>query len=454
MASVVYETGLCDASGVEAGLTKEIRQSHGRGRTAHNLSSSSLRKKSDNSLVSKVRCRVLRNLLTNLQEVLLGTKLFVLFLAVPLAFVAQNWRFGRTWVFALSLLGLIPLAERLSFLTEQISFYTGPTVGGLLNATCGNATELIIALFALHMGKIEVVKLSLVGSILSNLLLVLGTSFFCGGLVNLSKEQRFDRKQADANTALLLLGALCHMLPLMLRYTVNSDEGSFTAPTLAFSRATSIVMLAAYVAYLFFQLKTHGHLFKPQEENDTDDTVSDAESVIGFTTAIAWLVGMTILIAVLSQYAVCTIEAASESWGLSTSFISVILLPIIGNAAEHAGAIIFALKNKLDITLGVTLGSATQISMFVVPLSVIMAWIMGMQMDLDFKLLETGSLVGSILITLFSLRDGTSHYLKGFVLVLAYLVIGACFFVLRTPSDHANGVNLNAIPTISSIMVA
>ncbi|XP_028555107.1 vacuolar cation/proton exchanger 1a isoform X2 [Dendrobium catenatum] len=420
MASVVYETGLCDASGVEAGLTKEIRQSHGRGRTAHNLSSSSLRKKSDNSLVSKVRCRVLRNLLTNLQEVLLGTKLFVLFLAVPLAFVAQNWRFGRTWVFALSLLGLIPLAERLSFLTEQISFYTGPTVG----------------------------------SILSNLLLVLGTSFFCGGLVNLSKEQRFDRKQADANTALLLLGALCHMLPLMLRYTVNSDEGSFTAPTLAFSRATSIVMLAAYVAYLFFQLKTHGHLFKPQEENDTDDTVSDAESVIGFTTAIAWLVGMTILIAVLSQYAVCTIEAASESWGLSTSFISVILLPIIGNAAEHAGAIIFALKNKLDITLGVTLGSATQISMFVVPLSVIMAWIMGMQMDLDFKLLETGSLVGSILITLFSLRDGTSHYLKGFVLVLAYLVIGACFFVLRTPSDHANGVNLNAIPTISSIMVA
>ncbi|KAL0909207.1 hypothetical protein M5K25_020054 [Dendrobium thyrsiflorum] len=146
--------------------------------------------------------------------------------------------------------------------------------------------------------------------------------------------------------------------------------------------------------------------------------------------------------------------AASESWGLSTSFISVILLPIIGNAAEHAGAIIFALKNKLDITLGVTLGSATQISMFVVPLSVIMAWIMGMQMDLDFKLLETGSLVGSILITLFSLWDGTSHYLKGFVLVLAYLVIGACFFVLRTPSDHANGVNLNASPTISSIVVA
>ncbi|PKA47087.1 Vacuolar cation/proton exchanger 1a [Apostasia shenzhenica] len=447
------EAGLIKPGSVRGGLGKEMRHGHGR-RTAHNMSSSSLRKKSDLSLVSKVRCGILRNVLANLQEIFLGTKLFVLFPAVPLAIIAQSCGFGRAWVFALSLLGLTPLAERVSFLTEQIAFYTGPTVGGLLNATCGNATELIIALFALHKGKIDVVKHSLIGSILSNLLLVLGTSLFCGGLVNLRKEQSYDRKQADVNTSLLLLGALCHVLPLLFRYAVNGSEHNASySPAVLLSRVCSIVMLAAYIAYLFFQLKTHRQLFESQEEDDdNDDVVAQDEAVVGFPCALAWLVGMTVVIAVLSEYVVGTIEAASESWGISVSFISIILLPIVGNAAEHAGAIIFALRNKLDITLGVSLGSATQISMFVVPLSVIVAWIIGIQMDLDFKLLETGSLVLSILLVSSALQDGSSHYLKGFVLLLAYLVIGACFFVLKTPSDQGNGVS--AIPSISNIRQA
>ncbi|KAI0499259.1 hypothetical protein KFK09_020162 [Dendrobium nobile] len=448
------EAGLIKPGSVGSGLSKEMR--HGHGRTAHNMSSSSLRKKSDLTLVSKVRWEMLRNFLANLQEIFLGTKLFVLFPAVPLAIVAQSFGLGRAWVFTLSLLGLTPLAERVSFLTEQIAFYTGPTVGGLLNATCGNATELIIALFALYKGKIDVVKFSLIGSILSNLLLVLGTSLFCGGIINLRKEQTFDRKQADVNTSLLMLGALCHMLPLMFRYAVSSGEhiGS-SSPTLTLSRVCSIVMLVAYIAYLFFQLKTHRQLFESQEEDeDNDDVVSEDEAVIGFPSALAWLVGMTIVIAILSEYVVGTIEAASNSWGISVSFISIILLPIVGNAAEHAGAIIFALRNKLDITLGVSLGSATQISMFVVPLSVIVAWIMGIQMDLDFRLLETGALVVSILLTSFALQDGSSHYLKGFVLLLSYIVIGACFFVLGSPPGNGNGVNVNSIPAIFSTVEA
>ncbi|KAL0912559.1 hypothetical protein M5K25_018540 [Dendrobium thyrsiflorum] len=427
------EAGLIKPSSVGSGLSKETR--HGHGRTAHNMSSSSLRKKSDLTLVSKVRWEILRNFLANLQEIFLGTKLFVLFPAVPLAIVAQSFGFGRAWVFTLSLLGLTPLAERVSFLTEQIAFYTGPTVGGLLNATCGNATELIIALFALYKGKIDVVKFSLIGSILSNLLLVLGTSLFCGGIINLREKQTFDRKQADVNTGLLMLGALCHILPLMFRYAASSGEHILsTSPALTLSRVCSIVMLFAYIAYLFFQLKTHRQLFEsPEEDEDNDDVVSEDEAVIGFPSALAWLVGMTIVIAILSEYVVGTIEAASNSWGISVSFISIILLPIVGNAAEHAGAIIFAIRNKLDITLGVSLGSATQISMFVVPLSVIVAWIMGIRMDLDFRLLETGALVLSILLTSFALQDGSSHYLKGFVLLLSYIVIGACFFVLGSP---------------------
>ncbi|KAK3206523.1 hypothetical protein Dsin_020569 [Dipteronia sinensis] len=405
-------------------------------KSAQNVSSSMVRKKSDPVLVpSNVRFRLFRQFLANLQEVVLGTKLALLFPAIPLAIVADSYKFGRPWIFALSLLGLTPLAERVSFLTEQIAYFTGPTVGGLLNATCGNATELIIALLALYQKKINVLKNSLLGSILSNLLLVLGSSLLCGGLANLRKEQRYDRKQADVNSLLLLLGLLCHMLPLMFRYASISTTEIFNADsTLQLSRASSIVMLLSYIGYIFFQLKTHRQIFESQEEDEEEEE----KAVIGFWSAFSWLVGMTVIIAVLSEYVVGTIEAASDSWGISVSFISIILLPIVGNAAEHAGSVIFAFKNKLDISLGVALGSATQISMFVVPSCVIIAWIMGISMDLDFNLLETGSLAFSIIITAFTLQDGTSHYMKGVVLCLCYIVIAACFFVDKIPQNTAN----------------
>ncbi|XP_050236361.1 vacuolar cation/proton exchanger 3-like [Mercurialis annua] len=404
-------------------------------KSAQNVSSSIMRKKSEPILVSGGRFQMLRDFLTNLQQVLLGTKLALLFPAIPLAIVADSYSFGRPWLFALSLLGLTPLAERVSFLTEQIAYFTGPTVGGLLNATCGNATELIIAIFALCQNKIHVLKYSLLGSILSNLLLVLGSSLLCGGLANMKKQQLYDRKQADVNSILLLLGLLCHMLPLMFRYAAGEEDiASSHYSTLELSRASSIVMLIAYLAYIFFQLKTHRQLFDTQDQ-ELEEGVEEEKAVIGFWSAFSWLVGMTLIIALLSEYVVGTIEAASESWGISVSFISIILLPIVGNAAEHAGSIIFAYKNKLDISLGVALGSATQISMFVVPLCVVIGWIMHVDMDLDFSLLETGSLAFTIIITAFTLQDGTSHYMKGVVLFLCYIVIAACFFVHKIPQN-------------------
>lgn len=353
--SPAAETWLLENGNIKP-LSKEMRHGHGRshGRTAHNVSSSSLRKKSDLTLVRKVPCAIIRDVLANVQEVILGTKLFVLFIAIPIAILAHYKNFGRSWVFGLSLLGLTPLAERVSFLTEQIAFFTGPTVGGLLNATCGNATELIIAIFALVQHKVDVVKYSLLGSILSNLLLVLGTSLFCGGIANLSKEQKYDRKQADVNSLLLLLGLLCHVLPLMFRYAGVGESPALTEQaTLQLSRVSCIIMLIAYFGYLIFQLWTHRQLFDAEAEENEDDDAEGEEAVLGFWSAFAWLVGMTILIALLSEFVVGTIEAASDSWGISVSFISVILLPIVGNAAEHAGAIIFAFKNKLDISLGV-----------------------------------------------------------------------------------------------------
>ncbi|KAK3019265.1 hypothetical protein RJ639_004214 [Escallonia herrerae] len=413
---------------MENGGLKDSSKEHRNGRTAHNMSSSLLRKRSDPKLLSRVRFRMLKEFLTNLQEVLTGTKLCVLFPAIPLAIAANHFSFGRTGNYnfycnGYKLIARHYLVDKLSnavyypfffvissYITKfkdkwhstPVQQYNLHAVGGLINATCGNATELIIALLALHKKKIQVVKFSLLGSIHSNLLLVLGTSLFFGGLANMKDEQRYDRRQADVNSLLLLFGLLCHALPLMFRYAVGPVT-STARPILQLSRASSTLMLLLYFAYILFQLKTHRQLFEADEEveGEGDD---DEKPVIGFWSAFIWLVLMTIVISILSEYVVGTIEAASESWDISMSFISIILLPIVGNAAEHAGSVIFALKNKLDISLGVALGSASQISAFVVPLCVIVAWIMGIDMDLDFSLLETGSVAFSIIITAFTLQ--------------------------------------------------
>ncbi|KAL5710283.1 Vacuolar cation/proton exchanger 3 [Ranunculus cassubicifolius] len=410
-------------------------------KTKRFMTSASLQYRSKTDIPVPIDC--VKQFLTNVHDVILGTKLSFLFLAIPLAIASHYFHFGHAYTFVLSLLALTPLAERVSFLTEQIAFYTGSTVGGLLNATCGNATELIIAIFALFQGKVDVVKYSLLGSILSNLLLVLGTSLFCGGIAHLKKEdkQRYDGTQANVNFLLLFLGLLCHMLPLMLRQTSGTDTLT-DSPILQMSRIISIVMLIAYVSYLFFQLRTHREIFEAHEVED--DHVAEAP-VIGFASAFAWLVGMTVIIALLSEFVVGTIEDASTSWGISVSFLSIILLPIVGNAAEHAGAIIFAYKDKLDISLGVALGSATQISIFVVPLVVTVAWIGGIRMDLDLNLLETGSLALSIVVTAFTLQDGKSHYMKGLILIFCYIVVAVCFFFVNTPLRNSDSFTMGSL---------
>ncbi|KAF1895580.1 hypothetical protein Lal_00041861 [Lupinus albus] len=430
------------------GLSREMRH----GRTAHNMSTSSLRKKSSLTLVSKIPFDWLRQIFVSFQEVILGTKLSILFIAVPLAIFAELYGLGRPWIFLFSLLGLTPLAERVSFLTEQIAYYTGPTVGGLLNATCGNVTELIIAIFALTSGQVAVVKYSLLGSILSNLLLVLGTSLFCGGIKNMNVEQKYDRRQADVNSLMLLLALLCHLLPLLFRYS-GPPIALTDVSSLQLSRAAAIVMLLSYFAYLVFQLFTHRQLFET-EEAEGDENDSEEEPAIGLWSGVVWLVLMTLIIALLSEFVVATIEAASDSWGLSVSFLSIILLPIVGNAAEHAGAIIFAFKNKLDISLGVALGSSTQIAMFAVPVCVIVAWIANIQMDLNFNVLETGSLAVAIITTAFTLQDGTSNYLKGLILLLCYIVIAACFFVQTSPSLNHAGVTNNTLQSATGAVLS
>ncbi|KAJ6980574.1 vacuolar cation/proton exchanger 2-like isoform X2 [Populus alba x Populus x berolinensis] len=327
-------------------------------------------------------------------------------------------------VFFLSLLGIIPLAERLGYATEQLAMYTGPTVGGLLNATFGNATELIIAIYALRNGMIRVVQLSLLGSILSNMLLVLGCAFFCGGLAS-----------AIVNSGLLLMAVMGLLFPAVLHFT--HTEVHYGKSELALSRFSSCIMLGVYAAYLFFQLKSRKDPYVPLSEDDSQNRENEGDNdetpEIGKWESVIWLLIMTAWISVLSEYLVDAIEGTSHAWNIPIAFIGVILLPIVGNAAEHAGAIMFAMKDKLDISLGVAIGSSTQISMFGIPFCVVVGWIMGKPMDLNFQLFETATLFITVIVVAFFLQEGSSNYFKGLMLILCYVIVAASFFVHEDP---------------------
>ncbi|KAJ8500819.1 hypothetical protein OPV22_011371 [Ensete ventricosum] len=382
----------------------------------------------------------------SLKIILFTSKINILMPCGPLAVVIHHVTEDQGWVFFLSLLGIIPLAERLGFATEQLALFTGPTVGGLLNATFGNATEMIISVHALKGGMIRVVQQSLLGSILSNMLLVLGCAFFCGGIVFMKKDQVFDKAAAVVNSGLLLMAVMGLLFPAVLHYT--HSEVHYGKSELALSRFSSCIMLVAYAFYLVFQLKGQNESYDRvneeggENEGGTDDDDDDDEvPEISKWEAIIWLAILTGWISVLSDYLVDAIQDASAAWNIPIAFISVILLPIVGNAAEHASAIMFAMKDKLDISLGVAIGSSTQISMFGIPFCVVVGWILGQPMDLNFQLFETASLFITVLVVAFMLQEGTSNYFKGLMLVLCYLIVAASFFVHVDPSPVFSAVD-------------
>ncbi|XP_003570912.2 putative vacuolar cation/proton exchanger 4 isoform X1 [Brachypodium distachyon] len=370
--------------------------------------------------------------------VLLKSKLNVL---IPCGFLAilVNYLTGNHgWVFPLTLLGIIPLAERLGFATEQLAFFTGPTVGGLLSATFGNATELIISIHALRIGKLRVVQQSLLGSILSNLLLVLGCAFFSGGVTCGKREQNFRKSDAVVSSGLLLMAVLGLLPPTVLHYTHSEVHSGKSG--LALSRFSSCIMLVAYACYIYFELSSSRHR-EESNEGRVDNVVNDNDGEapeISKWEAIAWLAILTTWISVLSDYLVDAIDGASKAWNIPVAFISVILLPIVGNAAEHTSAVMFAMKDKLDLSLGVAIGSSTQMSMFGIPFCVVIGWMMGQPMDLNFHLFETASLLMTVLVVAFLLQDGTSNCLKGLMLFLCYLIVAASFYVHSDQDPDGN----------------
>lgn len=374
-----------------------------------------------------------RYLKRSLGEMLLGTKINVLAPSIPICLIVSQLGFGHGYVFFFSLVGIAPLAERLGYVTEQLALHTGSTVGGLLNATFGNATELIVSLFAMRKGLIRVVQLSLLGSILSNMLLVLGCAFLFGGLKR--KEQRFNKTAALVSSGLLLMAVMGLMFPAVLQSTHTELHGRESE--LVLSRFSACVMLTAYACYLFFQLKSHAHLYDErhceeggeEEEAAGGEREEEEEDVLGLYGCIFWLAVLTALISVLSEYLVSAIEGAASAWQIPVVFISVVILPIVGNAAEHASAIIFACKDKLDISLGVAIGSSTQIAMFAIPFCVVVGWATGVDVDLNFHIFETATLLITVLVVAVLLQEGKANYFKGLMLVLSYLIVAASFFV-------------------------
>lgn len=374
--------------------------------------------------------------LSRTKVVFFSNKINLLVPCGPLAILVDLFTGHQGSVFLLSLLGTIPLAERLGWITEQLSFYTGPTVGGLLNATFGNATELIISIHAMKSGLLRVVQQSLLGSILSNMLLVLGSAFFIGGISHSNKQQVFNKANAEMNSGLLLMAVMGLMFPAVLH--VTHTELHYGKSELALSRFSSCVMLVAYAAYLIFQLKSQRNLYGTinEEESQADGSLVDEEAPeITKWESIIWLFILTMWISFLSEYLVNAIEGASVTLNIPVAFISVILLPIVGNAAEHASAIMFAMKDKLDISLGVAIGSSTQISMFGIPFCVVYGWFLGHPMDLNFQLFETATLFMTVLVVAFMLQEGTSNYFKGLMLLLCYMIVAASFFVHIDPES-------------------
>ena len=348
---------------------------------------------------------------------------------IPVAVVLELVHAEPTWVFLASALGVIPTAALMGRATEELAARSGPGIGGFLNVTFGNAPELIIALFALGAGLHEVVKASLVGSILGNILLVLGVSMLAGGLRR--DRQDFEPRAASAQALLLLLATVALIMPAIFELVQGPGLPSprdqaiaYPADVLSLSVGVAIVLLLSYAAGLLFSLKTHAHLFNPahDEEDHGGEPWTVRRSVVMLAIAGA-------AVGLMSEILVGSITEASESIGLSPFFVGIIVVAIVGNAAEHWVAVYFALRNKIDLSINIAVGSAAQIALFVAPVLVLASFAIGpFPMALVFNGFEIGAIFLAILIAQEVTQRGDSTWFEGLQLLAVYAVLGLTFY--------------------------
>ncbi len=358
------------------------------------------------------------------------SKLSLMLVFVPLAIYFNIYAHNAPMAFATSMAAIMPLAYLMGEATEQIALKTNDSIGGLLNATFGNAAEMIIAIFAVMAAAtaikagdeetaatmISVVQASLIGSILGNLLLVLGIAFVWGGIHH--KVQEFSGTQVGANGSLLFLAVIALILPTAYEFTGNGHEEAI----ITLSRITAVILLIMYGLFLLFQFRTHTELFATDGDHGE-------EPVMAKKQALTLLIGATIMVAWMAEIMVHSIQSAADEWGLPTLFIGVILLPLFGNAAEHFTAVSVAGKNKMDLCFSIAVGSSTQIAVFVAPAMVMLAWIINVPLTFQFGLFETLATFLAVLITNAIAADGKSNWLEGSMLLATYAILAVAFFL-------------------------
>ncbi len=321
-------------------------------------------------------------------------------------------------IFVASAAAIVPLAGLIGRSTEQLALHTGPRIGGLINATFGNVTELIIAFFLILDDKTQIVKASLTGSIIGNLLLVLGLSFLLGGLRH--KEQHYSANAASVHSTSLVLAVTGLLMPALFALGAS---GTDLLEREVVSATVAAVLMALYVAALVFTLVTHEHLFHVPDEGEAPAWSK--------RKAIGMLLLATGMVALMSEFLVGSLEPALADIGLSEFFVGLILIPIIGNAAEHSSAVMFALRNKVDVTLEIAIGSSTQIALFVAPALVFISLAVGHPMDFIFSTFEVAAVALSTILVFMISSDGRSNWLEGAQLMGAYVIMAISFFFVE-----------------------
>ncbi|KAJ5653689.1 hypothetical protein N7490_000692 [Penicillium lividum] len=393
-------------------------------------------------------------LASQLRATIFNSWINVLFFAAPVGIGLYAANMNPIAIFVVNFIAIIPLAAMLSFATEEIALRTGETIGGLLNATFGNAVELIVAIIALVKKEVVIVQTSLIGSMLSNLLLVMGMCFFFGGINRM--EQHFNVTVAQTAASILAIAVAALIIPTAFSW--SDGHADKVAPL---SRGTSILLLIVYGCYLFFQLKSHVEIYnrpspkvekRRQKITEGDTTRNLAQ--IGKMTAgtlggeqaqqmqmqapdeepeqpqlMIWVAALTLvictaLVGVCAEFMVDSISALTATGSIGETFVGLILLPIVGNAAEHATAVTVACKDKMDLAIGVAVGSSMQIALLVLPLVIIIGWCMGLDdMTLAFDNFQVVLLFVTVLLVNYLIADGKSHWLEGVLLMTMYLLI-------------------------------
>lgn len=347
----------------------------------------------------------------------------ILLVFIPLSIIFEYLHMDPLWVFIGSAAAIIPLAKWMGIATEELSFNLGEGVGGFMNATFGNATELIIAIFALQRGLVDVVEASITGSIVSNFLFVLGVAFLYGGWRK--EKQTFNSVAAGTNASLLTIAIMGLVLPATFSLVRANAEFIILEEV---SIAVAILLMVSYLLSLFFSMRTHKHLYISGKHGNED---REHARHWGTNKSLTVLLVATLAVAFMSEMLVGVIEHVAKAAHLSEFFIGVILIPLIGNAAEHLTAVTVAGKDKMDLALNIAVGSSTQIALFVAPLLVFISLIIGHPMLLVFNELEVVAIAVSVFILDNIVRDGESHWMEGVLLIVSYLIIAIVFFFMK-----------------------